>query len=73
MQALNTKKKNEIELFLSNYENIIPLKLNYNTSKIADLFENKIKSMLSKTGVKKTIKSIDRDIKRDYHSEPNEM
>ena len=24
--------------------------------------------MLSKTGVKKTIKSIDRDIKRDYHS-----
>ena len=66
--GLKYNKKNNIELFLSNYENIIPLKLNYNTSKEADLFENKIKSMLSKTGVKKTIKSIDRDIKRDYHS-----
>ena len=40
--------------YLAKGENIIPLKLNYNTSKEADLFENKIKSMLSKTGVKNT-------------------
>ena len=53
--GLNYNKKNKIELFLSNYENIIPLRLNYKTSKEADLFENKIKLMLSKIGVKKTI------------------
>jgi hypothetical protein len=66
--GLKYNKKNNIELFLSNYENIIPLKLNYNTSKEVDLFENKIKLMLSSIGVKKTIISIDQDIKRDYQS-----
>lgn len=59
-------KKNKIELFLSNYENIIPLKLNYNVSDEANLFEKKIKLMLSGIGVKKTIISINQDIKRDY-------
>ena len=59
-------KKNLIELFLSNYENIIPLKLNYNTSKQVDLFENKIKLMLSSIGLKETIISIDQDINQDY-------
>ena len=53
--SLKYKKKNKIEIFLSNYENIIPLKLNYNTSKEVDLFENKIKLMLSSIGIKKTI------------------
>lgn len=61
-------KKNKIELFLSNYENIIPLKLNYNVSEEANLFEKKIKLMLSSIGVKKTIISIDQDIKHDYQS-----
>jgi hypothetical protein len=64
--GLKYKKKNKIELFLSNYENIVPLKLNYNTSKQVDLFENKIKLMLSSIGVKETIISIDQDIKQDY-------
>ncbi|MDB3897596.1 hypothetical protein N9327_00255 [Candidatus Pelagibacter sp.] len=62
------KKKNKLNLFLSNYENIIPLKLNYNKSKQADLFENKIKLMLSSIGIKETIISIDQDIKQDYQS-----
>ncbi len=63
-------KKNKIAIFLSNYENIIPLKLKYNPtrSKETDLFENKIKLMLSSTGIKKTIISIDQDIKHDYQS-----
>ena len=66
--GLKYKKKNKIEIFLSNYENIIPLKLNNNTSEEADSFENKIKMMLSKVGLKKTVISIDEDIKRDYQS-----
>jgi hypothetical protein len=66
--GLKYKKKNKIQIFLSNYENIIPLKLNYNTSEEADLFENKIKSMLSNKGLKKTVMSIDQDIKQDYQS-----
>ncbi len=55
---------------MSNYENIIPLKLRYNQnwSKETDLFENKIKLMLSSTGIEKTIISIDQDIKHDYQS-----
>ena len=61
-------KKNKIEIFLSNYENIIPLKLNYNISKQADLFEDKIKLMLSSIGIEKTIISINQDIKQDYQS-----
>jgi hypothetical protein len=64
--GLKYYKKNKIELFLSNYENIIPSKLNYNVSEEADLFEKKIKSMLSGIGIKKTIISVNEDIKRDY-------
>jgi hypothetical protein len=66
--GIKYKKSNKIEIFLSNYENIIPLKLSYNTSKEADLFENKIKLMLSSIGIKKTIISINQDIKYDYQS-----
>ena len=68
--GLNRKKKKKIQIFLSNYENIIPLKLRYNQnwSKETDLFENKIKLMLSSTGIEKTIISIDQDIKHDYQS-----
>ena len=66
--GIKYKKSNKIEIFLSNYENIIPLKLSYNTSKEADLFENKIKLMLSSIGIKKTIIFINQDIKHDYQS-----
>jgi len=67
--GLNQKKKKKIQIFLSNYENIIPLKLSYKPrSKETDLFENKIKLMLSRTGIKETIISIDQDIKHDYQS-----
>ena len=64
--GLKYKKKNKIEIFLSNYENIIPLKLNYNASNETDLFEKKIKLMLSSIGIKKTLISVNQDIKRDY-------
>jgi len=57
---------NEVELFFSNYESIIPIEdALYADSQIC-LFEEKLLSMLTSLGVVKTISVVDQMIKDEY-------
>ena len=56
----------DIEIFLSNYENVTTIKSSTNISKNISRFESKILSMLSSNGMDKTINIINQDIKSEY-------
>ena len=68
------KNTNKLSLFLSNYENIFPgefsfdIKLKYNLSDEAILFERKVDLMLDNIGLEQTIININQNIKEDYQS-----
>jgi len=52
----------DIELFLANYESVIPVKDVLNTNIQISLFEKKILSMLASMGVAKTIVAVNQII-----------
>jgi hypothetical protein len=58
----------DIEIFFSNYENIILLEPVSNIDEQASLFESKIISMLSNNGIGKTISIVNKIIQNEYQS-----
>jgi hypothetical protein len=56
----------DIELFFSNYESVIPIEDVLNTDNQISLFEEKLLSMLASIGVAKTISVINQMIKDEY-------
>jgi len=59
---------NDIEIFFSNYENIVPIESVFNIDEQASLFESKIISMLSNNGIDKTTTIVNQNIKNEYQS-----
>ena len=72
--GLKYKNVDKLSLFLSNYENIFPgefsfdIKLKYNLSDEAILFERKVELMLDNIGLEQTIININKNIQEDYQS-----
>ena len=58
----------DIEIFFSNYENIVPKGSVSNIDEQASLFESKIISMLSNNGIGKTTSIVNQNIKNEYQS-----
>jgi hypothetical protein len=58
----------DIEVFFSNYENIVPLEAVSNIDEQASLFESKIILMLSNYGIGKTTSIVNKNIKNEYQS-----
>ena len=62
----NKSQNNTIKIFLSSYENILPLDTDLSINYKISQFENKLISILNKNGVEEAIQIINKNIKNEY-------